>query len=165
MDHWYFAYGSNLLSVQMVARTGPLRTGDERPRIARLPNYRLAFNMLGSDGQIYANIATPGDGVLGVVYRCGREAMEKLDRYERGYERQKVLVIDNQGVELGAVAYIALPDNVTKPGRPSAAYLEKIVSGAACHGLPEEYIQALEAGGLGIAGECQVKFAASATTL
>jgi hypothetical protein len=37
MYHWYFAYGSNLLSDQMVARTGPIRTGDERPRIARLP--------------------------------------------------------------------------------------------------------------------------------
>jgi cation transport regulator ChaC len=145
MDHWYFAYGSNLLSDQMVARTGPIRTGDERPRIARLANYRLVFNMLGSDGQIYANIVTPGGGVLGVVYRCGREALQKLDGYERGYERQELAVIDDHGVELPAVVYIARPGKVTAEGRPSDAYLQKIVSGAREHGLSEEYIRALEA--------------------
>ncbi|MDX1946036.1 MAG: gamma-glutamylcyclotransferase family protein [Pirellulaceae bacterium] len=144
MNYWYFAYGSNLLATQMVARTGPIRTGDERPRIARLPNYRLTFNMLGEDGQVYANIVTPGDGVVGVIYRCGREALEKLDRFERGYERQKVLVIDGQGLQWGAMAYLARPHRVTSPGRPSAEYLQKILTGAREHGLPEEYVQAIE---------------------
>jgi gamma-glutamylcyclotransferase len=145
MDQWYFAYGSNLLSEQMVARTGPIRTGDEQPRIARLPNYRFAFNMRGDDGQIYANIVTPGGGVIGVAYRCGPEALEKLDRCERGYERQELAVIDDRGVELRAVAYIAWPERVTAEGRPSAAYLQKIVTGACQHGLPEEYLRTLEA--------------------
>src|SRR5258708_3117388 len=99
MDRWYFAYGSNLLRDQMVARTGPIRTGDDRPRIARLPNYRLAYNLLGSDGQVYANIVEPGNGVLGVVYRCEWEALEKLDGYEHGYERREVVVIDGRGIE------------------------------------------------------------------
>jgi cation transport regulator ChaC len=145
MDHWYFAYGSNLLSEQMIARTGPICNGDERPRIARLPNYRLAFNMLGEDGQIYANIVTPGDGVLGVVYRCGSKSLEKLDGYERGYERQALAVIDDRGVKLRVVAYIARPESVTAEGRPSAAYLQKIMTGACQHGLPEEYLRTLEA--------------------
>jgi gamma-glutamylcyclotransferase (GGCT)/AIG2-like uncharacterized protein YtfP len=144
MDHWYFAYGSNLLSEQMIARTGPIRNGDERPRIARLPNYRLAFNMLGEDGQIYANIVTPGDGVLGVIYRCGPETLDKLDGFEQGYERQDVTVIDDGGVKMRAVAYIARPENVTAEGWPNAAYLQRIVIGAREHGLPEEYIRALE---------------------
>lgn len=144
MDSWYFAYGSNLRSDQMVARTGLLRIGDQRPRIARLPNYRVAFNMLGDDGEIYANIVKPGDGVLGVVYLCNPEALEKLDRYEAGYERQEVVVIDDQGVEMGAFAYIARPESVTAEGAPSAAYLQQIVSGARAHGLSEEYVHALE---------------------
>jgi len=143
MDTWYFAYGSNLRSDQMVARTGLLRTGDERPRIACLPNYRLAFNMLGDDGQVYANVVPRGDGVLGVIYRCDRAALERLDRYEAGYERQEVVVIDDQGVEMGAFIYVARPESVTAEGAPSAAYLEKMVSGARAHGLPEEYIRAL----------------------
>ena len=145
MNQWYFAYGSNLLSEQMVARTGPIRTGDEQPRIARLPNYHLAFNMRGDDGQFYANIVTPGNGVIGVAYRCGPEVLEKLDRCERGYERQELEVFDDRGVELRAVAYIGRPEQVTAEGRPSAAYLQKIVIGAREHGLPEEYIRALEA--------------------
>jgi gamma-glutamylcyclotransferase len=146
MDHWYFTYGSNLLSDQMVARTGPIRTGDERPRIARLPNYRLVFNVLGDDGCIYANIAQPGNGVLGVVYRCGEDALEKLDEYEHEYERQEVVVIDGNGIDLVALVYIAKPEHVTVGGAPSAAYLRKIVTGAREHGLPEEYIRAIEAG-------------------
>jgi len=149
MDHWYFAYGSNLSRAQMVARTGPIRTGGEQPRIARLPNYRLVFNMRGDDGQIYGNIDSPGNGVLGVVYRCGREALEKLDGYERGYGRQNVTVIDDRGVELRAVVYIARPENVTAEGPPSAAYLAKMTNGARAHGLPHEYIRALEATAMG----------------
>jgi gamma-glutamylcyclotransferase (GGCT)/AIG2-like uncharacterized protein YtfP len=152
MDYWYFAYGSNLLSDQMVARTEPLRIGDERPRIARLPNYRLAFNMLGDDGQVYANIVQPGGGVLGVVYHCDREALEKLDGYEDGYERQEVVVIDDNGVELGAFVYIARPEWLTAEVPPSAAYLQKIVTGARAHGLPEKYIHAIETTALGLDG-------------
>src|SRR6185295_8889422 len=148
VDSWYFAYGSNLRSDQMVARTGLLRIGDEQPRIARLPNYRVAFNMLGDDGEIYANIVKPGDGVLGVVYRCDRDALEKLDRYEDGYDRKEVVVIDDQGVEMRAFAYIARPESVTAEGAPSAEYMREIVSGARAHGLPEEYIHVLETAGL-----------------
>ncbi len=148
MDSWYFAYGSNLRSNQMVARTGLLRIGDEPPRPVRLPNYRVVFNMLGDDGEIYANIVKPGDGVLGVVYRCDRKALEKLDRYEAGYERHKVVVIDDQGIQMGAFAYIARPESVTAEGGPSAAYLQQIVSGARAHGLPEEYIHALKTAAL-----------------
>ncbi len=144
MDCWYFAYGSNLLLSQMVARTGPVRAGDESPRIAHLPHYRLAFNMRGGDGQVYANIVQPGDGVIGVLYRCGPEAMEKLDGYERGYDRQEVVVTDDAGVAIEAIAYIAKPTRLTTEARPSEAYLEKIVTGAHEQGLPGDYIRAIE---------------------
>jgi gamma-glutamylcyclotransferase len=149
MEQWYFAYGSNLLSDQMVARTGLIRRSNERPQIAHLPNYRLAFNALGEDGCVYANITQPGEGVFGVIYRCGQEALEKLDVYESEYERQVIAVINNVGIELRAVAYIALPEKVTKESRPGAAYLQKILTGARAQGLPEEYIRAIEATALG----------------
>ncbi len=149
MDSWYFAYGSNLRSDQMVARTGIPPSGDERPRIARLPNCRLAFNMRGDDGQIYANIVKGGDGMIGVVYRCDQEALEKLDVYEAGYERQEVVVVDGDGVEMRVFAYIASPKSVTADGTPSAAYLQKIMSGAREHGLPEEYIDSIATIALG----------------
>jgi hypothetical protein len=96
MDEWYFAYASNLWADQMTARTGPLVQGDEPPRVARLPDHRLVFNMQGEDGQVYANVESPGDGVIGVLYRCGPSTLNKLDAYERGYDRCRVLVTDER---------------------------------------------------------------------
>ena len=150
MDHWYFAYGSNLLSDQMVARTGLLRLGIERPQSACLPNYRLAFNMLGDDGQVYANIMQSGDGVLGVVYRCDRASLEKLDAYEKGYERQELVVVADKGIELKAFVYIARPECVTTEVAPSDAYLQKIIAGARGHGLLEHYIRTIETTAIGL---------------
>ncbi len=145
MDVWYFAYGSNLLRSQMEARTGPIRIEEASPRVARLPGYRLSFNMNGGDGQVYANIVQPGAGVIGVIYRCGPEALEKLDHYELGYVRQQAVVIDTAGQELGAILYVAKPESRCTEGQPSAAYLEKIVTGAREQGLDEGYIRGIEA--------------------
>lgn len=145
MDVWYFAYGSNLLRSQMEARTGPIRTGEAAPRVARLPGYRLAFNMDGGDGQVYANIVQPGAGVLGVIYRCGAEVLEKLDHYELGYVRQQGKVMDLAGEELDAIFYVAKPEWVCAESQPSAAYLEKILTGAREQGLDEAYVRGIAA--------------------
>lgn len=145
MDPWYFAYGSNLHHAQLLRRCGGLlSTSDERPRIAHLPNYKLVFNMDGGDGQVYANIATPGAGVLGVIYRCGPAALAKLDVYETGYDRLDVTVTDEQGNSLPAIAYIAQPANVTTARQPNQRYLQTILTGAREHGLPEEYVRQVE---------------------
>jgi gamma-glutamylcyclotransferase len=141
MNEWYFAYGSNLWIDQMAARTGPIGQGDDRPRVARLPDHRLVFNMQGEDGQVYANVEPLGEGVIGVIYRCSPAALDKLDAYECGYERQRILVTDEGGITLEAVAYIARADRIASAGTPSAEYLERIVRGARQHGLPETYIR------------------------
>jgi Gamma-glutamyl cyclotransferase, AIG2-like len=104
LDEWYFAYGSNLWVDQMIRRIGPIRQGDDWPRFVQLPGYRLAFNMQGDCGRVFANIVQPGEAVLGVVYRCGPAALDILDRYESGYERQRVTVVDDRSEEIEAVA-------------------------------------------------------------
>lgn len=144
MDPWYFAYGSNLHHAQLIERCGQLSASDEPPRLVRLPNYRLAFNMDGGDGEVYANIITPGNGVLGVIYRCNAAALAKLDVYETGYDRLDVTVVDEQGSKLPAIAYIAQPTNVTVERRPHAEYLQIILTGARAHGLPPDYIREIE---------------------
>src|SRR6202035_279355 len=106
MNEWYFAYGSNLWIDQMAARTGPIGQGDDRPRVALLPDHRLVFNMQGNDGQVYANLERPGEGVIGVIYCCSAAALDKLDAYESGYERRPVQVTDEGGISLEAVAYV-----------------------------------------------------------
>jgi gamma-glutamylcyclotransferase len=144
MDPWYFAYGSNLHHAQLIERCGQLSASDEPPRLVRLPNYRVAFNLDGGDGEVYANIITPGNGVLGVIYRCNTAALAKLDVYETGYDRLDVTVIDEQGSSLPAIAYVAQPECVTAERRPAAEYLQIILTGAREHGLPFDYIREIE---------------------
>ena len=76
---WYFAYGSNLCTAQMAARTGVTYTGANRPRRVRLPGYRLVFNMGDGSGQAFANIMRSGDGVLGVLYQCSEGGFVQRD--------------------------------------------------------------------------------------
>lgn len=140
MESWYFSYGSNLSMDQMIERIGADGPAERGSRIARLANHRLVFQRLESAGAAFANILCPGDGVLGVVYRCSPAALEKLDRYERGYERQPVVVTDEQGQALAAIAYVVKSAQRASFGRPSDEYLELIISGARHHGLPEQYI-------------------------
>jgi gamma-glutamylcyclotransferase len=144
MDPWYFAYGSNLHHAQLIKRCGQLSASDEPPRLVRLPNYRLAFNLDGGDGEVYANIITPGNGVLGVIYRCNAAALAKLDVYEAGYDRLEVTVVDEQGYSLPAIAYIAQAANVSAERRPAAEYLQNILTGARAHSLPLDYIREIE---------------------
>jgi gamma-glutamylcyclotransferase len=143
VSEWYFAYGSNLWMEQVVARTGLILPGDHRPRIARLADYRLVFNMQDGPGEVFANIVPGGDGVVGVVYRLGHDALDRMDRYEQGYLRTRVHVSIQDGDLNEVVTYVADSATVVDGGRPSAEYLRRIVTGARQHGLPEEYIRSL----------------------
>ena len=145
MSEWYFAYGSNLWLDQMIERCGPIPQGAERPRLARLPNYQLLFNMQGEDGQAFANVMCPGKGVLGVIYSFSPEALVKLDAFERGYKRGPVRVVLENGSELNAVTYFAEAAHVACYGlKPRADYLQKILRGARQHGFPEKFIREIE---------------------
>ena len=143
MASWYFAYGSNLWIEQMIERTGVIGQGGRRPKVAHLANHRLVFQHLEGGGPAFANILCPGDGVLGVVYRCSPAALEKLDHYEQGYERQPITVTDQQGEVIHAIAYVIRPTPGVHIGKPSAEYLQRILTGAKQHGLPEVYIAAV----------------------
>ncbi len=148
MNERYFAYGSNLCVEQMEKRVGVICQGDDRPTIARLANYRLAFNMYGDDGQVFANIVSGGDGVVGVVYTLSSESLLSLDAYEAGYQRQHVDVALNDGGICDAIAYIARAEHVGRESAPSAAYLQRILAGARRHGLPEATLREIEAAAL-----------------
>jgi cation transport regulator ChaC len=141
-DVWYFAYGSNLWIAQKERRTSAIRTGADRPRIARLANHRFAFNKHGSKGQVFANImACSGEEVIGVVYRCKLSTVDTMSEYEGGYERKAVTVVIDDGSSVEAITYVAMERNVVDDARPSDAYLTRIVTGAAQHGLPQDYIE------------------------
>ena len=145
MSELYFAYGSNLWIDQLVERIGLVSQGAGRPRVARLPNYRLTFNMLWDDGQVFANLTSPGTGVFGVVYSCSEESLLIMDAYEKGYERRNVRVVLENGDELNATTYFAEAVYVANSSEPRAEYLQKILAGAKHHGLPDAYIREIEA--------------------
>jgi gamma-glutamylcyclotransferase (GGCT)/AIG2-like uncharacterized protein YtfP len=145
MECWYFAYGSNLCIHQLAARIGAMDRYQRAPRIVRLAGYRLTFGPTEVGGEWYANIVTPGDGVLGVVYWCDAEQLDRLDRHEDGYDRLPISVTDQAGEVLQAVAYAMRPFADAAPGKPTSVYLQSIVSGARRHGLPETYISQITA--------------------
>lgn len=145
MESWYFAYGSNLWARQMQMRTGAVEHALHPPRMARLENYHLVFEHLEGSGPAYANILPGGQGVWGVVYRCNEADLERLDRYERGYDRQQVVVIDQAGEVVSTLVYVMRPHPATRAGLPNAEYLQRIVQGAQQHGLPAEYIEGIVA--------------------
>jgi gamma-glutamylcyclotransferase (GGCT)/AIG2-like uncharacterized protein YtfP len=148
-DYWYFAYGSNLCPEQMQTRLGVLFLADHsktnlRPRLVRLPKHRVNFSVLGSDGGYYANIVPAQEDVLGVIYRCTSLALEKLDSYEVGYERNIMRVFDAEDQAFDAAVYIVGQENVSNAGSPHFEYLSKILQGGMHHGLPADYLRSIQ---------------------
>ena len=145
-DSWYFAYGSNLWKDQKEDRTGDIRTGNERPRIAVLDDYRLAFNKRGGNGNVYANIMPcSGEEVMGVVYRWDHRSRTTMaTEYEIGYEEKMVEVVIDGQAKLTAVTFIATSESVCEEAPPSDDYLWRIVTGAKQHGLPSDYIRRVQ---------------------
>lgn len=146
---FYFAYGSNLWPEQMRARLGELFNDKERsaifqPRVATLPHHRLNFSMLGSNGSYYANVVPDQGEVLGVIYQLNSRALEILDRFEAGYQRELLQVYDVTNMAYEAVVYVANTESYTASGKPDLEYLQRILRGGIHHGLPGDYLRQIE---------------------
>lgn len=142
---WYFAYGSNMSAVQMRSRTGSVLAGLK----AQLQGYRVEFNKRGRDGTGKANIVPDeASTVWGVVYDCGPNELEKLDRHEGvdsgNYVRKAVVVHLENGEQVAAITYVAGERFIGDSLRPSAEYLQTILDGAREHALPAWYIERLQ---------------------
>ena len=138
----YFAYGSNL-HVRQFKRRCP---GAAVVGRARLPDHRLAFTRYSTKrkGGVADIVPQPGEVVWGALYEVDEAGMAALDDFEgfpRAYRRETIRVVDDAGAEREAVAYVANP---TGEFAPSRLYLSIIAQGARDHGLPEEYVRAIE---------------------
>jgi cation transport regulator ChaC len=142
---WYFAYGSNMSPATFLERRGmrPFAT-----RRARLDGYRLCFSLpVGPGERGVANVErTAGAHVWGVAYLIPHTEGDRLDRTEGVlgglYERIPV-VVAAEGDRLEAFTYRSSFSSLGR--KPSARYLGLLLEGARQHGLPPEYIEALEA--------------------
>lgn len=144
-EHHYFAYGSNLSSLRLLAR---IRRA-EALATARLPAHRLEFHMPSRDGSAKCDAyftGAPEDYVWGVIYRIDPDEREILDGYEgRGdcYDVKRVELATDQGQLVEAFTYYALRTDAQVP--PYCWYREHVLSGAREHRLPLDYIARLEA--------------------
>jgi hypothetical protein len=135
----YFAYGSNMATQRLQARVPSARL----VAVAQLPGFRFVLNKRSRDGSAKANLARdPAGAVWGVLWSLDAVEWPRLDACEGGYERVPVDVVTSSG-EPGAMTYLS-----TRLAADPVAYTwyrALLVAGAREHGLPAEWIAALEA--------------------
>ena len=121
----YFAYGSNLNQKQMKERCS-----DGKPLFtAVLPNYKLVF--AGWSRQWRGGVASikslRGDRVRGAIYEVTESCLQRLDRYESGYNRLKITVFGEDDEPIEAITYVK--DGKLEDAAPSKEYLAVIQQG------------------------------------
>ena len=122
---YYFAYASNLNRKQMRERCP-----DSKPCfVATLPNYKLVF--VGWSRQWRGGYAAikpfRGEKVLGAIYEISEIGLNRLDKYEPGYNRLKITVFNEDGEPLEAITYIKSGQLEETP--PTKEYLAVIQQG------------------------------------
>ena len=140
----YFAYGSNLLSARLKARTPSARVRG----MALLEGHELRWHMSSQDGSGKCDVvASDAEGchVQGVVYEVALHEKPRLDAAESlgsGYSERLMSV--RMGAETHPVwLYCALR---TDPlAQPYDWYKGLVLAGAREHGLSADYIRHLEA--------------------
>jgi hypothetical protein len=136
----YFAYGSNLDAQQMRERCP-----GSRPLFrATLPGHRLDFTHYSAARWKGARRTSfrPVRHRVGLVYEMGSGDFAKLDRWEGGYARVTLRVLDDAGEPHEVTSY-SVRDKGSFP--PHAIYLGKILREADRLGFPRAYVEALRA--------------------
>jgi len=140
----YFAYGSNMLTRRLRARTPSARMVG----VAALAGFEVRWHKVSRDGSAKCDIvpaADPGTQVFGVVYEIDAAEKPALDHAEglgRGYKERPVEVSADAGT-IVAMTYQAT--NVDHLALPFGWYKALVVAGAKEHALPEAYVQGLGA--------------------
>jgi cation transport regulator ChaC len=132
----YFAYGSNMWRHQMLVERCP---GAKFTGVGLLRGWRFLINARGV-ATIFQEAAS---SVWGVVWDITPEHERTLDGYEGvpdWYHRETVGVhLPGRG-EVPCLTYVDRSPDGGTPGPPREGYLEKILAGAAEHGLPKMYV-------------------------
>lgn len=143
---YYFAYGSNLHPERLRERVPSSRA----LAVAELDGHLLRFHKRGRDGSGKCSIlpsGRPRDRVFGVVYRMAAAELTDLDRAEGlgvGYLRVE-LTVRTDGTPRPVFSYRAQDEHTDAALAPFTWYRELVLTGARHHGLPADYIAAIEA--------------------
>lgn len=144
MTIYYFAYGSNMSSPRLQART-PSATFH---CTAVLPQHQLKFHKVSEDGSAKCDVVTSTSAehqVHGVVYCLNEAEKPLLDAVEglgNGYREHHITVFDQHHRGIDTCLYMATH---TDPQLlPYRWYHHHVISGARQHALPEHYRQLIE---------------------
>jgi hypothetical protein len=140
----YFAYGSNLHPLRLLARTPSCVL----QCTAHLAAHVLRFHKRGADRSGKADVIPGGqsDRVHGAVYLMSPADKSRLDRIEglgAGYTHREVTVETPAG-PMAAFCYQAMDTHIQPGLAPFAWYRELVLAGARHHRLPRDYVQAIE---------------------
>jgi gamma-glutamylcyclotransferase (GGCT)/AIG2-like uncharacterized protein YtfP len=146
----YFAYGSNMLEQR-------LRDPARAPSavfvgVGTVRGFRLVFHKAGLDGSGKCTLDVThqdSDAAYGVVFEIDDAHWPRLDEAEGvrggGYSRETMRVeLAACGTWVPAHAYLANRQAVDPSCVPFEWYKALVVAGALEHGLPDDYIRALQ---------------------
>ena len=144
---YYFAYGSNMPTERFRDRVPSCKF----ITVAVLKSHILRFHKRSrKDGSGKCNAyytGTESDEVIGVVFDIEpteRAALDIVEGLGRGYHEKTVCVETTDGV-IRAFMYEADNTAIDDALKPFTWYKKLVVQGAREHGLPEDYIQQIEA--------------------
>ena len=137
----YFAYGSNMFTRRLTARTpSAIAVG-----IGYIAGHRLTFDKVSKDGSGKCDAEATGragDRTHGVLFEISSSEKPQLDRFEglnQGYREEKVRVVTSAGGAREAVTYVATSKDPAL--FPYDWYKALVIAGAVEHGLPDPYIE------------------------
>ena len=142
---YYFAYGSNMSSLRLLARVPSARSLG----VAHLHGYEMNFRKRSHDGSAKCTIAAnPKAGTLGVVYQLPDDQRYTLDRIEGqgfGYEASDVRIHTQSGKLVHAFTYLGT--DLDEDLKPYSWYVEHVIRGAREHGIACQYIDRIRSVG------------------
>ncbi len=154
-DFTWFVYGSSLDRAAFAAwasEHGYALPDLSAARPARLPGYRLAFDVVSRfwGGAVASLAEAPGDAVEGLAVRLPGAARGLVEHKEGAvsglFVPVDVVVLGPAGEAIPAVAWRAAPGRrLSHDGDPSPSFLEAVLRGARAAGLSASWIARLEA--------------------
>ncbi len=142
MNHYYFAYGSNLSETQMYNRC----PNSKLFKKAVLKGYKLYFTIYSPKwgGGCADVIKENGEEVWGLVYKISSEDLARLDSFEGHpihYRRFHTYVFDKKK-KIGVEVYEVVDK---KPFiKPTKEYLDIIKNACRKFSFPKHYVQYIE---------------------
>ena len=140
---FYFAYGSNMLTARLAERVPTVRP------VGRgwLSRHRLHFHLSGSDESGKCNVLHTGedrDIVHGALYELDAERLDRLHAAEGPPYAFLELEINTPDGLLRAATYRGRAEYLDDRLVPFDWYRDFVVHGGREHGLPADYVAALE---------------------